>query len=155
VQIAVAAGGLPIAAGEPTPAGEIGVGGLLIQGSFDLARGALLINRGVNQAREAQQESASDANFVNLLGLLPLGGLYDDPGELEKLGEEIRNAAATLKEGSGTINLEEPYITLVDGRITEVYTLNKDGSKNIYYAQQNEIDHQEDAAKEKGENEQR
>ena len=61
-------------------------------GIVDAALGLGKLRRGVLQLDEASNESPSDATWRNLLGLLPAGQAYDDPGEptiFEYFGDKI------------------------------------------------------------------
>jgi hypothetical protein len=56
------------------------------------AAGLGKLKRGVLQLDEASSESLSDAAWRNLLGLLPAGQAYDDPGEptiFEYFGDKV------------------------------------------------------------------
>jgi uncharacterized protein RhaS with RHS repeats len=61
-------------------------------GVVDAALGLGKLRRGVLQLDEASKESLSDAAWRNLLGLLPAGQAYDDPGEptiFEYFGDKV------------------------------------------------------------------
>jgi hypothetical protein len=72
-----------------------------IMSAKDSVGGVFLIRRGVRQAREAW-DAPSRGEWQNLLGLLPFGSHFDDPGELSTTIGKIRKLSLWEKIGELT-----------------------------------------------------
>lgn len=63
-----------------------------------VVRGVFKIKRGSQQCREAAKDPCK-GHWVNLLGVLPFGSTYDDPGETSQTWDKIKNMPTSQKIG--------------------------------------------------------
>ena len=92
--------GIPLLA-VPLGTGPLAeAGGVLAAGSGakNVVGGGFKMRRGIQQLGEAWNDP-DKGHFQNLLGLLPFGSLYDDPGELSKSWDKFKDLPLWHKIG--------------------------------------------------------
>ena len=87
--------GVPALVGSPGTGPAMPLAGpvavlMTVSGGKDVIGGGFKMSRGIQQVGEAWNDP-DKGHFQNLLGLLPFGAMYDDPGELSKAWDRFKD----------------------------------------------------------------